>query len=91
MAAWKLFLAVCACMSLFTFILYGQDKHRARKQRWRIRESVLLGCAFLGGAVGALLGMEIFRHKTRHWYFWAVALLGLAWQVCAVIFLARYV
>ena len=85
----QIFLICCAFMSLLSFILYGQDKLRARKNRWRIRESVLLGTAFLGGAVGALLGMELFRHKTKHWYFWVVALLGLIWQIGVAVFLAR--
>ncbi len=82
-----LFAAFCGAASLVALILYGVDKRRAQKRQWRIRESVLLGVAFLGGAVGALLGMNLFRHKTKHWYFWAVALLGLAWQVALAVFL----
>ena len=42
------------------------DKIKAKKHRWRIRESTLLLCAALGGSVGALLGMYLFRHKTLH-------------------------
>ena len=82
-----LFLIGCGAMSLIAFVLYGIDKRRAKRQEWRVRESVLLGFAFLGGAVGALLGMNLFRHKTKHWYFRAVALLGLAWQVALALFL----
>ena len=41
---------------------------------------MLLGFSFFGGAVGGVLGMLVFRHKTRHWYFWAVNLFGIAWQ-----------
>ena len=74
-------------MSLAAFVLYGSDKRRAKRKRRRTPESVLLGVGFLGGAVGALLGMELFRHKTRHWYFWAVNLLALALQAA----LLRYV
>ncbi len=73
-----------AGMNLLAVYLYGSDKRRAIKRQWRIRESVLLGVAFFGGAVGALFAMTLFRHKTRHLYFWAVALLGLAWQLLAV-------
>ena len=42
------------------------DKMRAQKNKWRIRESVLLGTAAIGGSIGTWLGMKMFRHKTRH-------------------------
>ncbi|HIY44905.1 MAG TPA: DUF1294 domain-containing protein [Candidatus Borkfalkia excrementipullorum] len=69
-----------AVISAVTFILYGADKGRAKRGAWRIPEKVLLGFSFFGGAPGGLLGMLAFRHKTRHWYFWAINLLGIAWQ-----------
>ena len=72
-----IFLAV---LSAVAFILYGVDKSRAKRGAWRIPEKVLLGLSFFGGAVGGVLGMAAFRHKTRHWYFWAVNILGLLWQ-----------
>ena len=76
----KLLMTVYAAMSVLALLLYGADKRRARKKRRRTPESVLLGVGLLGGALGALLGMELFRHKTKHWYFWAVNLLALALQ-----------
>ena len=72
-------------MSVVAFILYGADKRKAKKRRWRTPEAVLLGVGFFGGAVGALLGMNFFRHKTRHWYFWAVNLLSLALHVALLV------
>ena len=71
-------------MSLAALTAYGMDKAKARARRWRIPEPVLLLLGFLGGAAGAILGMLIFRHKTRRWYFWAVNLASLAWQLTAV-------
>lgn len=56
-------------LSLFSFILMGADKSRARQDLWRIPERTLLLTALLGGAAGGWLGMVVFRHKTRHWYF----------------------
>ena len=47
----------------------GVDKAKAKKGAWRISEKTLLGTAFLGGGAGVWLGMEIFHHKTKHWYF----------------------
>lgn len=83
----KILLTVYAVMSVIALILYGSDKRRAQRGRWRIRESVLLSVSFFGGAVGALLGMKLFHHKTKHWYFWAVSFLGLAAQIALLIVL----
>ena len=54
-----------AAMNALTFALYGIDKSRARRGAWRIRESTLLGTAACFGALGALLGMYAFHHKTK--------------------------
>ena len=78
-----------SCMSVLAFVLYGVDKGRAKRNRWRIKESVLLGVSFLGGAVGALLGMQAFRHKTKHRYFGFVGFLGLVWQAALAIYLKK--
>ena len=51
------------------FLLMLVDKHKAKKNRWRIPERTLFGSALLGGSVGALLGMYTFRHKTKHLSF----------------------
>lgn len=72
-------------MSFLAFILYGVDKFKAKRGLWRIPERVLLGFALLGGAVGALVGMNLFRHKTKHWYFWAVSIIGLILQIALAI------
>ncbi len=78
-------LAVIAFMSIVAFILYGVDKKKAQKGAWRIPEAVLLGWGFFGGACGALCGMKVFRHKTKHWYFWAVNILGLILHIAAIV------
>ncbi len=59
-------LAVLLLVNVLAFALYGIDKLKAKKGAWRIPESTLLLVAFLGGSLGALLGMELFRHKTKH-------------------------
>lgn len=48
------------------FALMLADKRKAKKHTWRIPEHVLLGTAVIGGSLGTLLGMQIFRHKTKH-------------------------
>ena len=59
-------LIIVAVWNIFTFALYGADKLKAKAQKWRVSESFLILCAFLMGSVGALLGMSVFRHKTKH-------------------------
>ena len=56
-------------INFVTFAVYGIDKRRAIKGRWRVREAVLFALALAGGALGALVGMYLFRHKTQKWYF----------------------
>ena len=51
------------------FILVMLDKGRAERHEWRIRERTFFIWALAFGAVGVLLGMRVFRHKTRHWSF----------------------
>ena len=52
-------------INIMTFVLFAVDKFRAVNRQWRIRESVLLGVSIVGGALGGLLAMQIFRHKTK--------------------------
>lgn len=69
---------IFAVISLITLILYGIDKLKAKSGVWRISEKILLTFSLLGGAVGGIIAMALFRHKTRHWYFYAVNFVGLA-------------
>ena len=48
------------------FLLFGYDKKLAKQQKWRIRERTLFISAIIGGSFGAILGMRVFHHKTRH-------------------------
>lgn len=51
------------------FAVMGIDKRKAIRHRWRVRESTLFLIALIGGSIGSILGMRVFHHKTRHWYF----------------------
>ena len=53
-------------INAITFITYGIDKWKARKNKWRIPESTLLLLAVFGGSIGAFLGMRVWHHKTMH-------------------------
>lgn len=63
------FIIYLSIANLFAFTLMGIDKQKAIHHKWRISEKTLFLSALLGGSIGAILGMQIFRHKTKHWYF----------------------
>ena len=65
----KIVLVYMSVMSLIGFLAMGIDKAKAKADAWRIPEKTLFGIAFLGGGAGVWLGMEIFRHKTKHLQF----------------------
>ena len=65
----KMVLIFMAVMSVIGFGAMGIDKATAKANAWRIPEKTLFGIAFFGGGAGIWLGMEVFRHKTKHWYF----------------------
>ncbi len=58
-----------AILNILGLALMGIDKWKARKGAFRIPEATLFIIALIGGSVGSILGMYLFRHKTRHWYF----------------------
>ena len=79
-----------AIINVVTFFMYGIDKWKAKKSKWRIRESALLGLAILGGSVGAWLGMKVWHHKTLHKKFRYGIPLILIIQIILLIFTNTY-
>ena len=80
---WQLFIipATFVAMSVIGFALMGADKRRAEKGAWRIPEKVLFGVSFLLGGVGSLVGMFVFRHKTKHASFRILLPLSALWSL----------
>jgi uncharacterized membrane protein YsdA (DUF1294 family) len=72
-----------AAVNGFGFAQMGWDKRLARRHAWRIPERRLFAAALLGGSLGCIAGMWVFRHKTKHWYFVAGMPLILALQLAA--------
>ena len=74
-----------ALMSIFTFILFGIDKRKAQKNRFRIPEKTLIGFSLLGGGLGGWLGMRLFHHKTKHTSFRILVPLGaILWTLIVI-------
>lgn len=61
-----LILLYIVLINILTFFIYGIDKLKAKKSKWRVPESTLMGMAIIGGSIGAWLGMKIWHHKTLH-------------------------
>ena len=83
-----LILVYLAVVNLISFTAMGVDKSKARKRSWRIPESTLFVLALIGGSIGSIAGMHLFRHKTRHWYFLYGMPAILIIQVLIIIILA---
>ena len=66
MATRQLILIYLIAINVVTFFLYGIDKWKAKRSKWRISEATLLGLAVIGGSIGAWLGMKVWHHKTMH-------------------------
>ena len=76
--------------NIIAFALMGIDKQKAIRKAWRIPEKTLFLSAMLGGSVGAILGMRLFHHKTRHWYFKYGMPAILFCQIVLVVFFRDY-
>lgn len=62
----KIILIYLAAVNLVTFVMYGIDKYKAKKSKWRIPEATLLLMVAIGGSIGAWAGMQVWHHKTLH-------------------------
>ena len=62
-------LAVVLVMNIASFALMGYDKRCAKKGKWRVPEKRLFLVTACFGGLGGVLGMQVFHHKTKHWYF----------------------
>lgn len=87
----RYFLWYVAVINIVTFVVFLTDKIYAKRQMWRVPERTLMFLALIGGSVGALMAMQIFRHKTKHTKFMVGIPLILSLQLlllylCAVYF-----
>ena len=77
-------------INLLTFIMYFLDKFKAKYHWWRTPEKVLLFMGVIGGSIGGIVGMHIFRHKTKKIYFYIINYLCLLiWVGCIIFFISK--
>ncbi|WP_296114698.1 DUF1294 domain-containing protein [uncultured Anaerococcus sp.] len=62
-------LAYIGLVNFITFLVFAYDKYRAKNSRWRLKNGLLLGLSFIGGALGGLIAMKVLRHKTKKTYY----------------------
>ena len=74
-------------MNVVTFFMYGIDKRKAKRSKWRISEATLLSLAVIGGSIGAWLGMRVWHHKTMHKKFQLGIPLIIVAQIALVIWI----
>ena len=74
-------------INIVSFFLYGIDKYKAKKGRWRISEATLLMMAVIGGSIGAWAGMRLWHHKTMHKKFKYGIPIIIIMQVSLVVYL----
>ena len=74
-------------INIVSFFLYGIDKYKAKKGRWRISEATLLMMAVIGGSIGAWVGMRLWHHKTMHKKFKYGIPIIIIMQVSLVVYL----
>jgi uncharacterized membrane protein YsdA (DUF1294 family) len=81
---------ILLALNLLTFIIYGIDKWKPKKSKWRISEATLLLLAVIGGSIGAWLGLYVWRHKTQHKKFSIGLPLIIALQFITTIYMLTH-
>lgn len=78
-----IFYIICVFLiwNFIVFLTYGMDKRRAKKNRWRISEKVLLTFSFCMGSIGAMVGCRVFRHKTQKTKFRILLPISLVFNI----------
>ena len=81
----KIILLYLFAINIVAFFAFGIDELKAKRDKWRIPESTLLSMAVLGGSIGALAGMKVWRHKTLHDKFRIGIPVIIALQIAAIV------
>ena len=85
---YQILLAYFLLINAIGFLLMLVDKYKAKRNLWRIPEATLMGVAAIGGSIGTIAGMNLFRHKTKHPKFYIGLPVILALQIVLIYLLA---
>lgn len=85
----KFIVIVLLILNIFGFILVSLDKYKAKNRLWRIPERSFFILSILGGSVGVYIGLFLFNHKTRHWYFMTIIPLIILAQIVFIYYLSN--
>lgn len=83
--ALKVLFIAYAIWNIITFLMFGIDKWKAKKNKWRISEGTLIWCAFVMGGLGAFLGSKVFHHKTQKTKFRVLLPLALLSNIILIV------
>lgn len=83
MSKWQIAAIYFAVLNFVGLVMMWLDKRKAANNAWRIPEKSLFFASLLGGSIGTWVGMYLFRHKTKHWYFVIGMPLILVLQIAA--------
>ena len=83
----KIAIGYVVLINILTWILFGIDKWKAKRNKWRIPEATLLFFAAIGGSIGALCGMYLFHHKTKHKKFFIGVPVILLLQIAVIVYI----
>ena len=87
----NIILGYLLAVNIATFFLYGIDKYKAKKGKWRVSEATLLLMAVIGGSIGAWAGMRLWHHKTMHKKFKYGIPIIIIFQVALAVYLLTYI
>lgn len=90
MELYQFYIIYLIIIGFITFLVYFIDKLKAKAGAFRISEKLLLTLSLLGGAYGGILAMYTIRHKTKHWYFSAMNVVGILIHGAIIFILAQY-
>lgn len=86
---YRVLLIYLGIINIITFIAFGIDKYAALNSKSRVRNVTLLGLAFIGGTIGGLLAMYLFKHKTKKDYYSVGLWLMIIMQILVLIYLTN--
>ena len=87
----KILLIYLLVINIVAFLTMGLDKWKAGRDKWRVPEKTLFLLVLIGGSIGGILAMPVFRPKTRHWYFRIGFPAILVLQIAAVWAVQRFI